>query len=51
MIGLVLLIIWLYKKTTGKTAGQTPLEILETRYVKGELTTKQFEEMKKELER
>ncbi|MFH1125667.1 MAG: SHOCT domain-containing protein [Candidatus Altiarchaeota archaeon] len=49
LIGLVLLIIWLYKKTTGKTSGQTPLEILKARYAKGELTKKQFEEMKKGL--
>ena len=50
LVGLVLLIVWLYKKTTEKTAGQTPLEILQTRYAKGEITKKQYEEMKKGLE-
>jgi putative membrane protein len=46
---LILLVVWLYKKITGKAQDQTPLEILKARYAKGELTKKQFEEMKKEL--
>jgi len=50
LIGLVLLVIWLYRKISGKTAGQTPLDILKARYAKGELTKKQYEEMKKALE-
>jgi len=49
VIGLVLLIFWLYRRISGKTAGQTPLEILKARYAKGELTKKQFEEMKREI--
>ena len=51
LIGVVLLVVWLYKKISGKTTGQTPLEILKARYAKGEITKKQFEDMKKELER
>jgi putative membrane protein len=31
------------------TAGQTPLDILRTRYAKGEITKEQFEEMKRDL--
>ncbi|VVB54678.1 Uncharacterised protein [uncultured archaeon] len=49
LMGLVVLIIWLYKKTSGKTLGQTPIEILGARYAKGELTKKQYEDMKKEM--
>ncbi len=31
------------------TAGQAPLDILRTRYAKGEITKEQFEEMKRNL--
>lgn len=31
------------------TAGQIPLDILKTRYAKGEITKEQFEEMKRDL--
>lgn len=31
------------------TAGQTPLDILKTRYAKGEITKEQFEEIKRDL--
>ena len=31
------------------TAGQAPLDILRTRYAKGEITKEQFEEMKRDL--
>lgn len=33
----------------GAPAGQTPLEILNTRYAKGEITKQQLEEMKRDI--
>lgn len=33
----------------GKTGRQTPLELLKERYVKGEITKKEFEEIKKDI--
>ena len=47
IIGVVWLIIWLTKSNT--FVGETPMRILERRYAKGEITKKQFEDMKKEL--
>jgi len=52
VIGVILLIVWLVRKTgyniTDKTSTRT-LEILKERYAKGELTKEQYESMKKEL--
>lgn len=45
---IVLAIIWLYKKITGRETGSS-LEILKRRYAKGEITKKDFERMKKEV--
>ncbi len=45
-------LVWLFRK--GSTEGESPkkgaaLEILRERYVKGEITKHQFEEMKKDI--
>lgn len=50
-IGITVLIIWLIYKFIIKREeiSQTPLEILRKRYAKGEITKKQFAEMKKEI--
>ena len=52
VIGVILLIAWLVKRSdysvTDKTSTHS-LEILKERYAKGELTKEQYENMKKEL--
>jgi len=52
VIGVILLIVWLVRRTgysiTDKTNTKS-LEILKERYAKGELTKEQYENMKKEL--
>ena len=48
LAALVLLIVWLYKGVTGNTA-DSALDILRSRYAKGELTKEQYESMKREL--
>ena len=52
IIGIVLLIVWLARRTgfnvTDKTSTRS-LEVLKERYAKGELTKEQYEDMKKEL--
>ncbi|MBU4294028.1 MAG: SHOCT domain-containing protein [Actinobacteria bacterium] len=52
VIGAILLIVWLVRKTGYSVADKTStrsLEILKERYAKGELTKEQYENMKKEL--
>jgi putative membrane protein len=50
LVALILLIIWIYKKITGQAINDSSaLEILKKRFVKGEITKKQFESMKKEI--
>lgn len=59
VVAVILLIIWLYRQVSGKdarraggvpgAAGESPLEILQKRYARGEITLKEFEVMKKEL--
>jgi putative membrane protein len=53
-VAVVLLVIWLIKQLKGPrgpaTAGETPLEILKTRYARGEITREQYKEMREELE-
>lgn len=38
-----------YTQTHPPASGQTPFDILKTRYAKGEITKEQFEEMKRDL--
>jgi uncharacterized membrane protein len=45
---LVLLALWLYKSVAGR--GSASLEILKQRYARGEISKKEFEGMKKDLE-
>lgn len=48
----VLFLIWLFNKYAGRkdiNSGNTPLEILKMRLVKGEITKEQFGEMKELL--
>jgi len=50
LIGVIALIIWLvYKFTKKGKESETPMDILQKRYAKGEINKKQFDEMKKEL--
>jgi len=50
LIGVIVLIIWLiYKFTKKGKESETPINILQKRYAKGEINKKQFDEMKKEL--
>ncbi len=49
--GIVLLVVW-FVRNTGKATGassQSPLDILKARYAKGEITKKQYEEIKRDL--
>jgi uncharacterized membrane protein len=50
LIALILLIVWLYKGVSGAGGKQSASEILRQRYAKGEISKKQYEEMKKDLE-
>lgn len=48
---LVLSIIWLYRNLSGRTSlTSSPSETLKLRYAKGEISKKEFEEMKKQIE-
>ncbi|MCR4281337.1 MAG: SHOCT domain-containing protein [Candidatus Kaiserbacteria bacterium] len=48
-------IVWLVRNASGTSNGSTtsahgsPLDILKTRYAKGEITKEQFESMKKDI--
>ena len=48
IIGIIYFIIWVLNENRFTSKDDT-LEILKRRYAKGEVTKKQFEEMKKEL--
>ena len=48
-IGLIVLVIWLIYKFIIKKETETPINILQKRFAKGEINKKQFEEMKKEI--
>jgi putative membrane protein len=37
-------------RSSGHPSGETPLDILKTRYAKGEITKEEFNQMKKDLE-
>ncbi len=49
--GVALLGVWLARNAKGAAVagGQSPLDILQTRYAKGEITKEQFEQMKRDL--
>jgi uncharacterized membrane protein len=49
-IALILVIIWLYRNVTGAGRSVSAAEIVKQRYAKGEISKKQYEEMKKDLE-
>lgn len=51
IVGVVLLIKWLADqgKTTGGDHQISAMELLKTRYARGEITAEEFEEMKKRL--
>ena len=51
IVGVVLLIKWLVDqgKTTGGEQQMAAIEVLKTRYAKGEITADEFEDMKKRL--
>jgi len=49
--GIVLLVVW-FVRNSGKVTGassQSPLDILKTRYAKGEITKKEFDAIKRDL--
>lgn len=50
LAGVVALIVWLIIRST-RTAGvrESPLDILKKRYARGEISKKEFEEMKRNL--
>jgi putative membrane protein len=45
--GLIWLIAWLVRKNS--CSGESSMEVLRKRYAKGEITKKEFDEMKKDL--
>lgn len=51
--GIILVVIWIVKQFQAQARGvvgeESALEILKKRYAKGEITKKEFEEMKKDL--
>ncbi len=49
LAGLISSVVWLYRKVSGKTSKESPVDALKMRYARGELNKKQFEEMRNEL--
>jgi len=57
IVGIVILIVWAVKRFTGGSAnlmnqhsgGQSPREILQTRYARGEITRDQYQQMLSDL--
>lgn len=49
LIGLALLVRWLWRVTSERTMINPPLEILKTRYSRGEISRQEFEAMKQDL--
>ena len=54
LIGIVVLIVWAVKRFTSGSSSpgasaQTPREILQTRYARGEITREQFQQMLSDL--
>ena len=51
-IGILALIVWaIYKLISQGAKGENSIEIIKKRYAKGEITKKEFEEIKREIER
>lgn len=53
IIAVVFVIVFSFRNKntlTGSSGNETPLEILKKRYAKGEITKKEFDEMKKDLQ-
>jgi len=51
LMGVIALVIWfIYKLTKKGKESETPINILQKRFAKGEINKKQFEEIKKEME-
>jgi putative membrane protein len=48
-VAFIWLIVWLINKNKEPEKKETPLQILKERYAKGEITKKQYENMKKEI--
>jgi putative membrane protein len=52
LVGIVLLVVWAVKRFTGNNSSptsQSPREILQTRYARGELTREQYQQMLSDL--
>lgn len=52
-IGVIWFIVWLVRqsKNFGSSDDETPSRILKKRYAKGEITKKEYEDMRKEIEK
>lgn len=56
IVGIVILVVWAVKRFTGGTSnlnqpsvGQSPREILQARYARGEITRDQYQQMLSDL--
>jgi len=52
VIGLILLVVWVVRSIVGagqNTGSSTARQILDTRYARGELTRKEYDQMKKDI--
>ena len=52
LVGIVLLVVWAVKRFTSNNSSpalQTPKEILQARYARGELTREQYQQMLSDL--
>jgi len=52
LIGIVLLVVWVVKRFTNNNSSlnvQTPKEILQTRYARGEITREQYQQIVTDL--
>ncbi len=54
LVGIVVLIVWAVNRFSGgrnrSNESQSPREILQTRYARGEITREQYQQMMKDLE-
>ena len=48
-VAVVWFIVWFVRHARGPSIAENPMDILRLRYAKGELTKKQFDEMKKDI--